>query len=334
MAKERSYYIGFDLGGTKMLACVVDKDFNIVAKYKKKTKAEKGQEEGLKRTQKCIDSALEEADVKPEELLGIGFGLPGVLDLKKGRIVRLMNVGWTDVPMCEHFGKIYDCPVAIDNDVNTGTFGEFRLGAGKGQSDVVGIFPGTGIGGGIVIDGKLLHGITGGAAEIGHLVFDPNGAPCGCGNRGCYETVASRVAVASQAAGAVFRGKAPALQDIAGADVTNIKSGALAESIEKGDKAIEEIVRSAAYKVGLLACDMINTFSPGMIILGGGLVEAMEKIFVEECKRAVSKHAIAELREPVKIKAAKLGDYAVALGGACLAADLVGKNNGKMLSAI
>ncbi|MFW6303091.1 MAG: ROK family protein, partial [Candidatus Sumerlaeota bacterium] len=112
MSNKRECYIGFDLGGTKMLACVVNQDFEIVSKSKKKTKAEKGQEEGLKRVEKCINSALEDAGIEPDQLLGIGFGLPGVLDLKEGRIVRLMNVGWEDVPMRKHFGKIYGCPVA------------------------------------------------------------------------------------------------------------------------------------------------------------------------------------------------------------------------------
>lgn len=321
MAKNSGYYLGFDLGGTKMLASIFDSDFNIIASEKKKTKIEAGQDEGMKRVAACIDDALDEAKIGKDQLRGIGFGLPGVLDIPGGRIVRLLNVGWQDVPVREIFEKAYGAPVIIDNDVNTGTYGEYRRGAGQGHQDIIGIFPGTGIGGGILINGRLHHGVTGGAGEIGHLLYDPSGPRCGCGNRGCYETYASRIAIAGRAAEAVFRSKAPALQKSSGTDLSNIRSKALARAIEAGDEAIEEIVREAAYIVGVLASDMINTLSPSLVILGGGLVEAMEDIYIEECRRAISKHAVPELGAAVQVKAATLGDNAVVLGGAALAMD-------------
>lgn len=321
MADKKARYLGFDLGGTKMLAAVVDEDFKILATEKKKTKPELGTEAGLDRMRKCIDAALKNADVAPEDLKGIGFGLPGVLDLEKGRVVRLLNVGWEDVPICDHFREIYKTPVVIDNDVNTGTYGEYRCGAGKGHKDIVGIFPGTGIGGGIIVGGRLHHGVTGGAAEIGHLCYDARGPHCACGARGCYEAWASRVAIAANSAAAVFRGLAPNLAEAAGTDLKEIRSGALAKAIKQGDKVIEEIVREAAYAVGQLAADMIVTLSPSMILLGGGLVEAMEDLYLEECRRAVKNHAMKELREPVTVAAAKLGDNAVVLGAAALAMD-------------
>ena len=321
MAKNSGYYLGFDLGGTKMLATIFDPDFNIVASVKKKTKMEVGQDEGMKRVAACIDEVLDSAKIKKGQLRGIGFGLPGVLDIQGGRIVRLLNVGWEDVPIRAIFEEAYGAPVVIDNDVNTGTYGEYRRGAGQGRQDIIGIFPGTGSGGGILINGRLHHGVTGGAGEIGHLLYDPSGPRCGCGNRGCYETYASRIAIAGRAAEAVFRGKAPALQAEAGMDLAKMRSKALARSIEAGDEAIEEIVREAAYIVGVLACDMINTLSPGLVILGGGLVEAMEDLYLEECRRAISQHAVPELGAAVEVVAAILGDNAVVLGAAALAMD-------------
>ena len=321
MAKNGEYFLGFDLGGTKMLATIFDADLNVIASEKKKTRMETGQDEGMKRVAACIDDVLAKAKIGKGQLRGIGFGLPGVLDIPGGRIVRLLNVGWQDVPMRDIFQEAYGAPVVIDNDVNTGTYGEYRRGAGQGHQDIIGIFPGTGIGGGILINGRLHHGVTGGAGEIGHLLYDPSGPRCGCGNRGCYETYASRIAIAGRAAEAVFRGKAPYLQQNGGTDLTNIRSKALARAIEAGDTAIEEIVREAAFIVGLLACDMINTLSPGQVILGGGLVEAMEAIYLEECRRAIAMHAVPELGAAVQVAAATLGDNAVVLGAAALAID-------------
>lgn len=321
MASEKGCYVGFDLGGTKMLAVVTNRDFKVLARAKKKTKAEDGFSEGLTRMEACLEEALGEAGAGVESLLGIGFGLPGVLDFKAGKIVRLTNLGWTNVPLKKIFEEKYGAPVAIENDVNAGTYGECRFGAAKGCHDVVGIFPGTGIGGGIIIGGKIHHGVTGAAGELGHLVYDPTGPHCGCGNRGCFEAYASRVAISARAAEAVSRGKAPALQKLAGANLDEIRSSALAKSIKQGDKIVEEIVREAAYIVGILAADMINALSPSMIVLGGGLVEAMGGIYVDECKRAVESHAMPELRKGVRVAAAKLGDDSVALGAIALAAE-------------
>ncbi|MCX7046010.1 MAG: ROK family protein [Candidatus Sumerlaeota bacterium] len=323
MAAKKSCTVGVDLGGTKIRCVAFDSDFKTLGVAKAKMKAIGNAEEGIREMRSCIEDALTQAQLKREDLSGIGFGLPGVLDLAKGRIIRLLNVGWKDVPVRKIFQEEYKTPIAVENDVNAGTYGEFRAGAGKGHEDIVGIFPGTGIGGGIIIGGRLHHGVTGGAGELGHLVYDARGPFCGCGNRGCYEAYASRVAIAGRAAEAVFRGKAPALQEIAGTCLEDIKSGALAKAIKQGDTVIEIIVREAAYMVGQLAACMVNTLSPGLIILGGGLVEAMEEIYLEECRRALDHHAVPELRAPVEVRAAKLGDDAVALGAAALAAEMV-----------
>ncbi len=321
MGKDKGYYIGFDLGGTKMLASVVDTDFKVVAKAKRKTKPESGADAGMDRMEEVIEEALKTAKIDRKDLLGIGFGLPGVLDLTGGRIVRLPNVGWTDVPIKARFEEKFNVPVVIDNDVNTGTYGEYRCGAGKGHRDIIGIFPGTGIGGGIIINGKRHHGITDGAGEIGHIVCDPSGPQCGCGLRGCYEAYAGRVAISGRAAEAVFRGKAPAMAKIAGTDLSKIKSKALAQSIAEGDTVIEEIVREAAYKIGLLASILIATLSPSMVILGGGLAEENRDIYMEECQRAMDTQCVPELGRAVTLAMAELGDYAVSIGGAAIAAD-------------
>ena len=147
MADNKPCTIGFDLGGTKMMAAVVDEKYNILAADRRKTKPEQGTETGLERMQKCMDDAIAASGISKSDIKGIGIGLPGLLDLKEGRVVRLTNLGWEDIPIRKHFEKIYEAPVTIENDVNTGVYGEYRCGAAKGHEDIVGIFPGTGIGG-------------------------------------------------------------------------------------------------------------------------------------------------------------------------------------------
>jgi len=325
MGKAKSgYYIGFDLGGTKMRALVVDEEFRIVASAKRKAVAGVDTAaEGLDRMRACVDEALEEATVSPKDLRGIGFGLPGALDLKQGVILRLFNVGWENVPVKKKFETIYGAPVAIDNDVNAGAYGEYRFGAGRGHPYMVGIFVGTGIGGGLIIDGKIHQGVGGAVGEIGHLLYDRLGPRCGCGARGCYETYASRLAVASQAAVQAYLGKAPALAKKAGYDVEKYRSGTLAWAIENGDAAVEEIVRESARIVGHLACDLALVLCPSMIVLGGGMVEAMPKIYLEECKAALKAHPVIATMKGVAVSAVKLGDDAVPLGAAAIAADKV-----------
>jgi len=323
MAKSQKCYVGFDLGGTKMRVLVLDEKFKILAIAKKSTKAEGGAEEGMRRVKSCIDKAMSDAGVRKSNLLGIGFGLPGILDVDKGVILRLINVGWTNIQIGRIFSKAYGVPVAIDNDVNAGAYGEYRLGAGRKQDHMVGIFPGTGIGGGIIIDGRIHHGVGGPVAEIGHIVFNPRGPLCNCGARGCYEVYAGRTAIAGRAARAAAMGQAPALSAIAGSDVSKIRSGVLAEAIAKGDTVVEEIVREAAQILGHLCAAMAVTLSPGMIVLGGGLVEAMEDLYLMECRKVMDAHPLVGMVKKVKLAAARLGDDAVALGAACLARDKV-----------
>lgn len=323
MAKNGKYYIGFDLGGTKMRSVVVDSDFKIKSVCRKKTRAERGVESCLSRMESCVDESLADAGISAKDVAGMGFALPGVLDVEKGVVLMLPNMNWRDVSIRKHFQGVYDAPVVIDNDVNSGVYGEYRFGAGRKHRDIVGIFPGTGIGGGIIINGAIHRGVAGVAGEVGHMIYRPGGARCGCGGRGCYEAYAGRPVIAGQAAAAAARGMAPALMEATGTDISDIRSGALAKSIAAGDTAIEEIVREAGALIGQLACGLVATLSPSMVILGGGLVEAMEDLFVEECQKALDAHPIATLAHPVDVAAAKLGDDAVNLGAAALVADAV-----------
>jgi glucokinase len=215
--------------------------------------------------------------------------------------------------------KKFGCPVVVANDVDAGTYGEYRFGAGQGVRCLLGVFPGTGIGGGLVYEGRLFRGRIGSCMEIGHIHMQPKGRLCGCGRRGCLETVASRLAIAAEAAEAAYRGDAPHLLELAGTDVAAARSGALAAAIKAGDRTVEAIVRHAAKDIGIAIGSVVNLLAPDTIVLGGGLVEAMPSLYVQEVRTSIKKHAMRLYTKSLKVVVAKLGDDAVAIGAAALA---------------
>lgn len=316
----KKHFVGFDLGGTKMLATVYDADFKPVAARRRKTKEFKGPRAGVQGIIKTIDEALEIAELPRTALGGIGIGCPGVLELDKGVIQHAPNLGWRNVPLARDLQKVFGCKVHLINDVDAGTYGEYRFGAGKGARCVVGVFPGTGIGGGCVYDGKLIRGRVSSCFEFGHLHMTAKGGLCGCGRWGCLETVAGRLAISAEAAKAAFRGQAPHLLEMAGTDLTSIRSRVLAEAAEAGDEAVEEIIRRAARYLGVAVASVVNLMAPDVIVLGGGMVEAMPKPFLEEVRSAVKEQSMKPFRG-VKVVAAKLSDDAGVMGAAAFAAD-------------
>ncbi len=316
----KQHWIGFDLGGTKMLCVLFDHKFNVVASLRKKTKADEGAPDGVERMIDMIERVLEEGHLDRANLGGIGFGCPGPLDLDNGIVLEAPNLGWKNVELKNILKKKFKTPVTVANDVDAGTYGEYCFGAAQKARCVVGVFPGTGIGGGCVYEGRLLRGKTGSCMEIGHTMATSNGRLCGCGRRGCLETVASRLAIAAECAMAVYRGEAPVLQRLAGTDISKIRSGVLAEAIKGGDKVVEKLVRHAAKHLGFGVGNVINLMDPDVVVLGGGLVEAMEEIILEEVREAVSKRAMTAFVKSVNILPAKLGDMATAMGAAALVA--------------
>ena len=181
---EQNCWIGFDLGGTKMLAVAYDNEFKVLGRARRKTKGHEGQEAGLQRIIQTIDEVLKEADLSRKSVAGIGIGCPGPLDIKKGVIHEAPNLGWENVPVKSTLEKAFGCTTVVANDVDSGVFGEYKFGAGIGANCVVGIFPGTGIGGGCVYQGLLIQGRNCTAMEIGHIPIMADGPLDGAGNAG------------------------------------------------------------------------------------------------------------------------------------------------------
>ncbi len=319
--RGKKIWVGFDLGGTKMMATVYDDRFRAQVSAKAKTPVNEGPQAVLGRIRETIAEALKEAKIPARALAGIGVGCPGVLDLDEGIILEAPNLGWKRVPLRKMLAGWFHCPVVLANDVDAGTYGEYRFGAGQGARTLVGVFPGTGIGGGCVYEGKLLRGKTGSAMEIGHVPVRENGRLCGCGKRGCLEALAGRLAISAEVAQASFRGDAPYVAANAGSDLKKLKSGLLAKAIKAGDVAVERIVRDAMRLMGRAIGGVVNLLVPDVVVLGGGLVEALPRLALDEVKTGLKETAMASFAKQVKVVEAELGDDATTMGAAALAAE-------------
>lgn len=316
MPKDKEYWVGFDLGGTKMLATVFDSDFEVLGRERKKTRGHEGVESGVERIVRAVEEAVADAEIKTSAVRGIGIAVPGPVDMHEGVVIETANLGWHNVPLRAMLAEEFDCEIAVLNDVDAGVYAENQQGAAKGARCVVGVFPGTGIGGGCVYEGEILTGRHSTCMEVGHVPLLGDGPMSGFGHRGTLEAVASRLAISGEAAQAAYRGQAPHLMENAGTDISNIKSGVLAASIEAGDKMVEEIVRKAAGHIGTAIAGIVNLLAPDIVVLGGGLVEAMPKLIVKAVEESAMEYLLPSLRASLKVAPAKLGDLATAIGAA------------------
>lgn len=318
MSTSDKIWVGFDLGGTKMLAVVYDSNFQELGKAKQKTLGNQGEKVGLERMVEVINEALQVACVESSQISGIGVGCPGPIDSRKGEIVEAPNLGWKNVPVEATLSKALGSPVVICNDVDAGVFAEYQFGAGMNSDCLVGIFPGTGIGAGAVINGRLLQGARLSCMELGHIPLFPETSGNGESTTS-LEDQCSRLKIAADAARAAYRGQAPKLLELCGTDLTNITSSKLAASIKAGDTAVEEIVRRAAILLGNGVATVVHLLAPDTIVLGGGLVEAMPKLYLENVRKSARRRVLGPYKDSFEIVTAKLGDDAGVKGAAAWA---------------
>ena len=314
--RHEKVWIGFDLGGTKMMAVVLNEKYEVLGRKRRRTREKNKPGVSLSRLTETIHMALDDANVEASGVQGIGAGCPGPLDLKKGVILEAPNLGWKDIALRDYLAEQFKCPAEICNDVDGGVFGEYTMGAGRGARCVIGVFPGTGIGGGCVYEGRIFQGSRSSCMEVGFLQMATEGPPAGVGPPGTLEGLASRLTISAEAAMAVYRGKAPRLADLAGTDLTNIRSGTLSKAIEAGDTVIEQIVSRAAEQVGRAIGSLVNLMAPDIVVLGGGLVEAMPKLYLAEVQKGVKRNVLPSLSDCFRIRIAELGDYSTAIGAA------------------
>jgi glucokinase len=232
--------------------------------------------------------------------------------------------GWDNVPLGRRLSDVLGIPAFVDNDVNIGTLGEYVRGAGRGTRDMVGIFVGTGVGGGIIIDGKLRSGARNAAGEVGHMVVAAGGPYCGCGRQGCLESVASRTAIERDLRALIKAGRENKLVQIAGGELKRLTSGLLAQAWKQGCPLTREVLGRAQWYLGLHAASIVNLLDPEMLVYGGGVIQAMGESFLTPIQTVAQQHYIHQKGTPVKIAAAQLGDDAGILGAAVMAQRRVG----------
>ena len=311
--------VGVDLGGTKVLAGVVGPDNAILGRAKRPTPAREGADAILKTIVECVDEALAAAHLGRGDVAAVGIGSPGPLDADSGVILFSANMNVRNFPLGPSLSSALGRPVLLQNDVRVGGYGEFRLGAGQGYRNLIAVFVGTGIGGCLVMDGKVVTGATGNAGEIGHYVVRAGGPRCGCGARGCLEALASRTAITRRIGKAVRKGTPTMLADKVLRKTGRLKSGEIADAVAAGDHVANREVLRAAHYLGLGLGSLINLLGPEIVIIGGGVAEALGQPWIDLVRTSAREQALTDPTATIKIEQAALGDDSGILGAALLA---------------
>lgn len=313
----KKYSIGIDLGGTKILIALVNRETGEVFAYvKKKTKKDKGPKNIIKKMLDGIEELLEESGVSKDEISSIGVGAAGQVDRVNGILIGAPNLDCYDLNIKQYIEEHFNIPVFLGNDVEIAAIGEMKFGAAKDYDDFVCVFVGTGVGSSIVKKGSIIYGATGTAGEIGHVIVDLNGRPCACGAHGCLEAYASRSAIERRIEGALRKGRKSCILDYLEGG-KSITSGMIQKAIERDDELVIQCVTEAAeYLSGGLA-SVINFVNPKLIVLGGGLIEAVDFFYQKTIKKARAK-SLPVPAEKIEFKKANLGDFSGVIGAAFL----------------
>jgi len=320
MARADDLFIGVDLGGTNIEAAAV-RNGEVLASKKKKTRPEKGVDTVIERIARTVRGVFKKMDATPEDFAGLCIGAPGAVDPATGIVHAAPNLDWTDVPLGEVLRERLGLPVFVDNDVNIGLLGEYVYGAGRGALHMVGIWVGTGIGGGLIVNGQLVSGWRGAAGEIGHMVVQPHGRRCGCGREGCVEAYASKTAMMAMIEEAMESGRKSVVPDImAKKGKKSLTSSVIEDALEAHDEPMMEAVETAQFYLGLLTANLVNVLDPHVIVFGGGLVERLGEAFVEPVAATARTYYLQQQNaERIRIVPSALGDDAGPVGAAVVA---------------
>jgi glucokinase len=292
------YIVGVDVGGTNIVVGTVAQDGSeLVGVVSEPTRAEEGADAVVERIITLVRASM--AQAKGKEIAGVGIGSPGPLNTKTGVVLLTPNLGWVNMPLRDRVAAGLGLPATLDNDANCAIFGEWWRGAARGAEYVVGLTVGTGIGGGIVLQGDVYHGASDIAGEIGHMTIDSTGRRCKCGNYGCLEAYASGPAIAARAVEGIEAGVETALPDYVGGNLKLITAQVVYEAAHDGDDYALEVVRDTAKFLGAGVASIINIFNPQVVVICGGVTLAGDKLFVplrSEVNRRAFKPAVEVCR--------------------------------------
>ena len=329
---DNSLVIGFDLGGTKMHAAAVDVHGHVIHSERCKTLAADGPDAVIDRMVALCSRIKSELGDRAADLKALCVGVPGGVDDERGMVDTAPNLGWSEVPLSERLSSALGLRVFLDNDVRVAVVGEHAYGVGKGTRTMVGVFVGTGIGGGIIVGNHTHHGGRGVAGEIGHMTLLPHGPRCGCGRRGHVEALASRTAMQRDVERLIKRGwKSRVPKLMRRAETETLTSSVIEKALDLEDAVMTKVMRDAQYYLGLLAGNLANALDPEVIVIGGGITERLGERFVDRIREHAYKHFLVQRdREHVRIVPTELKDLAAPLGAAFLARE---RFNGRLDSA-
>ncbi len=319
MAGEGNHFVGVDFGGTKILAGVFNHSFKLLKTVKLSTKSERGVAAVIDRIERAVRDAVDESDLDLKQVRAVGLGAPGVVEAESGRVIYAINVGWENVPLKKELEKRLGLPVFIENDCKASALGVYHLELKGKPRSMVGVFLGTGVGGGLILNGELHAGANFAAGEVGHMIIDANGAKAGRAARGSFEALASRTAIFHRIKAAVKDGQKTLLTEMLGADLEDMRSGDLRRALRRGDKLVEKIAAEAAQHTGTAVANLINILGPEVVVLGGGVIEALGEEMMPIIQKRVEELLLPGTFNGVRILASQLGDHAGISGAARLA---------------
>lgn len=298
------YLIGVDLGGTNIVVGAMPADGHAVhAVRSEPTRAHEGADAITARIARLIEEVIAqtgaETGARRDDFRGVGIGAPGPLDRATGVVLITPNLGWHDYPLRDRVSTAVGLPAALDNDANCATLGEWWIGAARGARHAIGITIGTGIGGGLILNGALYHGASGVAGEIGHTSIETNGRRCNCGNYGCLEAYASGTAIATRAREALQGGETSRLSDLVDGALDRITAQTVYQAAELGDSVALHVVRDTARFLGTGIANLLNIFNPDVVVVAGGVTQAGEALFEPlraEVRRRAFKPAVDACR--------------------------------------
>ena len=302
-----TYNICLDIGGTKVLGAIFDSKNKITYRLKKKTKADGDDSQNIEKVIiSVVEEMINESGLKREQIHAISAGAPGVVNSETGIVLFSPNLPWRNYDIRTPIEKKFGVPFYIGNDVNVGVLGEYKYGAGRGYKNIVGLVVGTGMGGGLILNGKLFTGNEFKAAEYGHMILDPEGPLCGCGQRGCLEAFSSKKGMTAYIRQQVGRGRKSMMEDQLVNEV--FKSKSLKKALEAEDAVAMEAVDRACHYLAVGTGNLINTISPDLVVYGGGVIEAVGQIFLDKILAEVDRYCMPSIRSTVDLKIAELGD--------------------------
>ena len=311
------------MGGTKILAAVINSKQGIVARAKMATKSNSSEKEYIDELTAITHQVISDSGLNESRIKAVCIGIPGSVNPYTGRIGLAPNLGLKNFFIKKKLQKMIPFPILIENDVNIGALGIKNFGVGKNSRNMLMMFIGTGIGGALIFDGKIYRGTNFMAGEIGHMIVQENGPVCGCGKKGCFEAFASRTAIVRN----ILADKRTKKKSIIGKLVPSgekIRSKALAEAVRKKDKVVLEHLKNACDIIGVVSANLSNALNVDKIVYGGGLIEALGDSMLPMIKASYYKHVLKDSAIGTKLVESKLGDDAAIYGGIALAEEFLG----------